>query len=99
MVLCWAGKGGVCVWEDIIVIKYLFVEVYDFFDVNFDGAGVRLLDHVPKLFRLIFQDVWELELEFGSLSSTAFFEKGIFYFCACVFFTVNSFGLFVLGSR
>jgi hypothetical protein len=99
VVLCWAGKGGVCVWEDVIVEKYLFVEVYEFFDVNFNWACVRLLDHVPKLFGLIFQDVGELELEFGSLSSTAFFEQSIFLFCACVFFSVSSFGLFVLGSR
>jgi hypothetical protein len=40
-----------------------------------------------------------LELEFGSLSSTAFLETCVVFFCACVFFTVSSFGLFVLGSR
>ena len=53
MVLCWAGKGGVCVWEDVIVEKYLFVEVYEFVDVDFNRAGVSLFDHIPKLFGFI----------------------------------------------
>jgi hypothetical protein len=99
VVLCWASQGGVSVWEDVIVEEKFFFEVYKFVNVNFKGAGVGLFDHIPKLFGFIFQDVWELELEFGSLSFAAVFEKCIVYFCACVFFTVSSFGLFVLGSR
>jgi hypothetical protein len=53
VLLCWAGKWGVCVWQDVIVEKYLFVEVYEFVDVDFNGAGVSLFDHIPKLFGFI----------------------------------------------
>ena len=58
----WVGEWCVCVWQDVFVEENLFVNFFELFNANFDGAGILLFQHTPEFFRFIFQDVWELEL-------------------------------------